>query len=90
VDCGDGLTAKLSNTWTLVTPPPGSMPARIPEPGEHPVRWCVLSNMTDEPLSEFEHGIDHRARGLLVAVLIALIGLVALTILLAAGPSPIP
>jgi hypothetical protein len=70
------------------------MPARIPEPGEHPVRWCVLSNMTDEPLSELrsrsEHGIDHRARGLLVAVLIALIGLVALTILLAAGPSPIP
>jgi hypothetical protein len=40
--------------------------------------------------SRSEHGIDHRARGLLVAVVIALIGLVALTILLAAGPSPIP
>jgi hypothetical protein len=50
--------------------------------------------MTDEPLSEFaaapstESTTGHE--GLLVAVLIALIGLVALTILLAAGPSPIP
>jgi hypothetical protein len=49
--------------------------------------------MTDEPLSEFrsrsDHAIDRRARGLLVAIVVALIGLVALTILLAAGPSPI-
>jgi hypothetical protein len=48
----------------------------------------------DEPLSEFRsranHAIDRRARGLLIAIVIALIGLVTLTILLAAGPSPIP
>jgi hypothetical protein len=52
-----------------------------------------LSDMTDEPLSEFrsraDHATDRRARGLLIAIVIALIGLVALTILLAAGPSPI-
>jgi hypothetical protein len=49
--------------------------------------------MTDEPLSEFrsraDHATDRRARGLLIAIVIALIGLVALTVLLAAGPSPI-
>jgi hypothetical protein len=60
--------------------------------GERPVRWCVLSGVTDEPLSEFrsrsDHAIDRRARGLLVAIVIALIALVTLIVLLAARTSP--
>ncbi len=70
-------------------------------PDERPVRWCVLSDMTDEPLSEFHsranHAIGRRARALLFPVIalislvmLGMLQLITLLIMLAGEASTIP